>query len=99
MDIIDINHRFICGIGAMMRIFSKLTLLAICIASGASGAWFYQYYTASDNAKFYPSVAQVKAISQLANSGQYIAQAQAQITQILQEMYRPFDWKVKINWS
>ncbi|GGF89643.1 MULTISPECIES: DUF4230 domain-containing protein [Cysteiniphilum] len=50
-----------------MRIFSNLTLLVICVVLGASGAWFYQHYTANDNAKFYPSVAQVKTISQLAS--------------------------------
>ncbi|WP_151192952.1 DUF4230 domain-containing protein [Cysteiniphilum sp. JM-1] len=51
----------------MMRIFSKLILLVICIVLGASGAWFYQHYNTSNNAKFYPSVTQVKTISQLAS--------------------------------
>lgn len=195
----------------MMRIFSKLTLIVICVALGASGAWFYRHYTANDNAKFYPSISQVKTISQLASlrlelsqmeqfedkgwlvdtrasyyiyasvllgsnlehmqinidktrkiltiklplptvlsieinhqhshlitkqdytfgviprlgvintdpkdqvpdkayllaqqsmrqlamSDQYIAQAQMQVAKILQEMYQPFDWKVKIKW-
>lgn len=51
----------------MMRIFSKLTLLVVCIALGVSGTLLYQYYMQDDHAQFYPNVAQVKTISQLAS--------------------------------